>query len=126
MKMKMAKYMMVMAVVALFLAVPAWAADEIQKSFGRKMLEGFLPLPIIFGFLYFFLRRVGRRNEPYMERATIHMDRIEKQNDEIIGLLKELTEKQRNPEHNPPRLSRVPVGHSEGEEGHSQKHHDND
>jgi len=85
--------MMATAVTLSLFAVPLWATEEVQKSNGQKILEGLLPLLILFGLLWFFLRRVGRRNEPYMERAKVHMERIEKQNDEIIGLLIEIAEK---------------------------------
>ena len=100
---------------SLFIAVPAWAAEEVQKSIGHKLIEGLLPILIIFGFLYFFLRRVNRRNEPFMERAKRNMDTIEKQNERIIALLEELAGKKRTPEQNPPPLPLTPAGHSEGE-----------
>ncbi|MCK9304754.1 MAG: hypothetical protein M0P27_05100 [Bacteroidales bacterium] len=59
------------ATIVALAALPVWAAEEVQKSNSQKILEGLLPLLIIFGLLYFFLRRVGRRNEPYMERAKV-------------------------------------------------------
>ena len=90
------------AVTPLLLTVPAWAADEIQKTNGQKILEGLLPLLLIFGLLYFFLRRVNKRNGPYMDRAMVHMERLEKQNEEIIGLLKDISGKRRSPEPPPP------------------------
>jgi hypothetical protein len=90
------------ATTSLLLAVPAWAAEEIQKSNGQKIVEGFLPLLIIFALLYFFLRRIYRRNGPYMDRAMAHMERLEKQNEEIIGLLKEMAAKKGPPD--PPPL----------------------
>ena len=91
-----------MSAVSLLIAIPAWAADEVPESSGTKIIAGLLPLLIIFGFLYFFLRRINRRNGPYMDRAMVHMDRLEKQNEEIIGLLKDIAGKKRNPE--PPPL----------------------
>ena len=91
--------------VSLLIAIPAWAADEVQQSSGAKIVSGLLPLLIIFGLLYFFLRRINRRNGPYMDRAMAHMDRLEKQNEEIIGLLKDIAGKKRTPEPPPPPYS---------------------
>ncbi len=106
---------MSMAAVFMLFAFPVWAAGEVHKSSGQRIVEGLLPLIIIFSLLYFFLRRVGRRNEPFMERARLNMDTVEKQNERIIALLEEIAEKKRTPELTPPPLPRVPAGHSEVE-----------
>ena len=82
------------AVTALvLLAVPTWAADATQKSCGTNIIADLLPILIIPVLLYFFLRRTNRRNGPYLDRAMVHMERLEKQNDEIIGLLKDIAGK---------------------------------
>jgi hypothetical protein len=86
------------AIVLLSLSLPALAAEEAAKSTGQQLLTGLLPVIIIFTMLWFVLRKVSKRNAPYMERATIHMDRLEKQNKEIITLLKDLS-KANDPEH---------------------------
>ncbi len=98
------------AVASLFLAVPAWAADEVQRSTGGKIIESLLSLAILFCVLYFILRRLNRRNQPYLDRSMVHMERVEKQNAEIIGLLREMTGKPSTPgpgpgnDGTPPRL----------------------
>jgi len=81
----------------LCLAVPAWAAEDVTPSYAVKTISGLIPILIIFGLLYFVLRRINRRNGPYMDRAMVHMERLEKQNEEIIRILNEIAEKKRNP-----------------------------
>lgn len=91
-----------LSAVALYMAAPAWAAEEAQASNLHRFIGGLLPILIIFGLLYFFLRRVRLRNEPYMDRAKVHMERIEQQNEEIIGLLKDIAGQKKPPRPPPP------------------------
>jgi len=100
------------AIIILATSLPALAAEEASKSPGQQLITGLLPLIIIFTFLWFVFRKLGRKNEPYMERATIHMDRLEKQNEEIITLLRKLT-KEDVPEHQNPKLSSAAVASDE-------------
>lgn len=96
---------------SLLLAVPAWAADEAHASSGAKALVGLLPILIIVGLFCFFMRRLSKRNGPYMERAMVHMERLEKQNEEVIGLLREIAGRKRPPEP-PPLPSSAPAARS--------------
>ena len=89
------------AITAVLLALPAWAADEAKTSSVATALANLLPLILIFGLVYFALRRVNRRNGPYMDRAMTHMQRLEQQNEEIIRLLKNIAGT-RNSEPPPP------------------------
>jgi hypothetical protein len=73
------------------LVLPALAGEELAKSNCHTIIESLLPIVIIFTIVWLLVRRVGKRNEPYMERAKVHMDRLEAQNEEIISLLKALT-----------------------------------
>jgi hypothetical protein len=86
------------AVLLALTAVPAWAAERVQKSGGQRLVEEIVPIIILCGLLWFFLRRACRRNEPYMERAKVHMERIEQQNAEIIGLLRDIAGKKAEPD----------------------------
>lgn len=95
---RMFRTTMALALINALSAMPVWAAEEVQKSNGQKLVEGLLPLVIVFGLLYVFLRRINRRNGPYMDRAMVHMERLEKQNEEIIGLLKDIAGTRRTPE----------------------------
>ncbi len=92
------------AIVLVSLSLPALAAEEAAKSAGQQLLTRLLPAIIIFTMLWLVIRKLGEKNEPYMERATIHMDRLEKQNEEIITLLKDLS-KANDPEHQNVELS---------------------
>ena len=112
--MKTITKMMTAIVATFFLAVPAWAAEEVSKSNGAKIIEGLLPLIIIVGLLLFLMRRSNRRAEPLRERAIKNMDTIEKQNERIIALLEEIAGRKRSPEQTPPPLPRGPAGRSEG------------
>ena len=80
------------------LTLPAFATDEVANSNGQRILESLLPIVIIFTIVFVLVRRFGKRNEPYMERAKVHMDRIEQQNEEIISLLKDIKENKKDSE----------------------------
>ena len=75
------------------LAASAFAGEGAEECTGQQLLESLLPIVLIFMIVWFLVRRVGKRNEPYMERAKVHMDRLEEQNREMISLLRELTGK---------------------------------
>jgi thiaminase len=84
-------------------AIPALAraADrtaEHPPSLGEALVS-LLPFFIIMGVVVLLLRRAAKRNKPYMERATVHMERVEKQNERIIALLEEIAGKKDGPEH---------------------------
>ena len=110
----MMKRFMLPAVVLTFLSLPVLAAEEAAESTGQMVIEGVLPIIIVFSVAWFLVRRVSRRNEPYLERSNAHMARVEEQNEAIIQLLREIAEKRTTPERNPPRLPQAPAGPSDG------------
>lgn len=89
-------------IAAMLPAAFAWAGEEGETSSGVRLFLDLLPLLILFGLLFFILRRANKRNGPYMERAMLHMERLEKQNEEIIGLLRDVAGKSRSPVPPPP------------------------
>jgi len=86
------KQITLLIITFIFLTLPAFATDEVTNSNGQRILESLLPIAIIFTIVFIFVRRSGKRNEPYIKRAKVHMDRIEQQNEEIISLLKDIKE----------------------------------
>ena len=110
----MMKRFMLPAVVLTFLSLPVLAAEEAAESIGQMVIEGVLPIIIVFSVAWFLVRRVSRRNEPYLERSNAHMARVEEQNEAIIQLLREIAEKTTTLERNPPPLPKAPPGSSGG------------
>ncbi len=83
----------------LLAATPAWAAAECVATGGSaKWLVDLLPLLFFLALIFLLIRLSQRRHQPYMDRAKVHMDRLEKQNEEIIALLREIAGKPRPPE----------------------------
>ncbi len=76
----------------LFAQTTLASGDDVETSTLATVLANLIPFFIIFGVVFFILRRVTRRNVPYMERAVQHMETIEKQNERIIELLEKQTE----------------------------------
>jgi hypothetical protein len=72
----------------------AMAQEEQTCSLGYRIIEGVLPVIIIFLLLALFLRFTMKKNRSYQQRAIEHMDRIEQKYDRIIELLAKLSEKQ--------------------------------
>ena len=69
------------------------AADDAANSDGRGLLTLVLFVGFFFIVLWLLVRRAGMRHQPYLDRGQVHMDRIEKQNEEIISLLREIAGK---------------------------------
>jgi len=82
-----------------------------RSSLGAA-IANVLPFLIIMALVVFLVRKSVNRNKPYMDRAMLNMDRLEKQNEEIIALLKAIAGKGRTPEQSPSVLP-APVRHSE-------------
>ena len=77
--------LIVMALVPL----AAMAQEGETRSLGTRLLEGVLPIVVIFGVLWL----VMKKNRSYQQRVVEHMDRIEQKYDRIIELLAKLIEK---------------------------------
>lgn len=67
------------------------AQDEAAQGLVYRIVEGVLPVVIIFLILVVFLRFTTKKNRSYQQRAIEHMDRIEQKYDKIIELLGKLT-----------------------------------
>ena len=74
-------------------AITVNAASNQNEPATKTLLKELLPLLIIVGIIFFLFKRLNKKNGSYLDRGRQHMDRLEEQNDEIISLLKELTEK---------------------------------
>jgi hypothetical protein len=68
------------------------AQDEEVHGLAYRIIEGVLPVAIIFLILFVFLRFTMKKNRSYQQRAIDHMDRIEQKYDKIIELLGKLTD----------------------------------
>jgi large-conductance mechanosensitive channel len=68
------------------------ATTETHRSLGEA-IANFLPFLIIMILVVFLILRITKRNKPYLDRSISHMEHLEKQNDEIITLLKEIAQK---------------------------------
>lgn len=76
----------------LFVPGAVMAQEARTRSFVGQLIEGVLPVIIIFFCLWLFLRFTMKKNRNYQQRTLEHMDRIEQQYDKIIELMGKMVE----------------------------------
>lgn len=73
-----------------------------EGGLAAQLLGGLVPLVLFVLLMWVFLKRAGKGQQSYQQRAAQHMDRIEQKYDRIIQLLEGLLGSPRKPPEPPP------------------------